>query len=82
MNIIAVKYATHTSDDGTKEFTAKEYNYFCNIPVDVGDIITVPVRKSFQEAVVTEVNIPEERVGSILPFLKTIEAKPFETEEE
>ena len=67
--IISVQYR----NDETHEFTGRGYNYYCGIPVDVGDIVIAPTSKGSSIARVYEIDVPESNVDErILPKLKTI----------
>lgn len=71
--IISVKYIKGEGESQT--ISEREYSYFCEVPVEIGEILDVPVRGTWSKAVVSKINIPEKDVESIILFLKTITVK-------
>lgn len=71
-NIISVKYE---SDYTPKVFEGKSYSYYSNTDVNVGDLVVAPTAYGDKIARVSEINIPEEKIKSIKPYLKTITLK-------
>ena len=69
MNIISVKYEDNYEP---KTFGGKAYSYYSNTNVNIGDLVRVPTAYGEKIAIVSEVNIPEQKVESIKPYLKTI----------
>lgn len=71
-NIISVKYEdTYTP----KTFGGKAYSYYTDIVVYVGDLVIAPTSYGEKIARVSEINIPEEKIESIKPYLKIIKQK-------
>lgn len=68
-NIISVKYEDKFIP---KTFVGKAYSYYSNTNVNVGDLVLVPTVYGEKIAIVSEINISEQRVESIKPYLKTI----------
>ena len=68
-NIINVKYEDKFSP---KCFSGKSYSYYTNTNVDVGDLVLAPTSSGDKIAIVSKINIPENSVVSIKPYLKTI----------
>lgn len=68
-NIISVKYEDKYIP---KTFSGKAYSYYTNIDVNIGDLVCVPTVYGEKIAIVSEVNIPEQKIESIKPYLKTI----------
>lgn len=68
-NIINVKYEDKFNP---KTFSGKSYSYYVNINVDVGDLVLAPTSSGDKIAIVSKINIPENSVLSIKPYLKTI----------
>ena len=58
-----------------KIFGGKSYSYYSSINTEVGDLVIAPTANGNKIARVSEVNIPEEKVISIKPYLKTITLK-------
>lgn len=71
-NIISVKYEDNFSP---KTFVGKAYSYYTNIKLKVGDLVIAPTAYGEKVARVSEINIPEEKIESIKPYLKTITFK-------
>jgi len=70
MNIIKVRYYSDT----TKEYSNREYSYFSEEPLSVGDIVTVPVRNTTGKAMVSVVDVPESEIIAFKDAVKTIPA--------
>lgn len=68
MDIIAVQY----KNKSTGEYSGREYTYFADVPVAVGDEIIVPARNSQSAAKVSRIGIPEDEIASFADKLKTI----------
>ena len=71
-NIISVKYE---SNNAPKVFEGKSYSYYSNVDVNVGDLVVAPTAYGDKIARVSEINIPEDKIQSIKPYLKTITLK-------
>lgn len=71
-NIISVKYEDIYIP---KTFSGKSYSYYSNIEVNIGDLVIAPVKTGNKIAIVSEINIPEEKIEKIKPYLKTITLK-------
>jgi len=71
-NIISVKYEDNYQP---KSFGGKAYNYYIAISVEVGDLVIAPTINGEIIARVSEINIPEYKIGMIKPYLKTITTK-------
>ena len=71
-NIISVKYEDRFKP---KSFGGKAYNYYTSIDVKVGDLVIAPTSNGEQVAMITELNVPEKKLGVLSVFLKTIEQK-------
>lgn len=67
MQIVKVQYRK----DG--EFTGREYSYFSEENLKVGDIISVPVKSGFNTAQVSAIDVPE---SEILPFKDAVKIIP------
>jgi hypothetical protein len=74
--IIKVKYE---SDYKPKVFEGKGYSYYTNIDVIIGDYVIAPTVFGDKVARVTEINISEDRIESIKPYIKTIKYKVNKT---
>lgn len=68
-NFISVKYEDNYMP---KTFSGKQYSYYSDIDVNVGDLVIVPTAYGTKIAIVSEINIPEQKIESIKPYLKII----------
>lgn len=59
----------------------RTYHYLCDIPeVRVGDRVIAPTARGDNDAVISEINVPEWRVDSrIMPILKAVTQRKEET---
>lgn len=71
-NIVAVKYED-AFVHGT--FGGKAYSYYTKKNVEVGDLVEAPTKNGTNIAIVSRVNIPEEEIENIRPYMKTITRK-------
>lgn len=71
-NIIAVKYE---DNQNPKTFNGKKYSYYTDIDLKVGDIVEAPTKYGKSYARVSEINIPEEKIQDIKPYMKSITRK-------
>ena len=71
-NIISVKYEDNYMP---KIFGGKSYSYYSSINTEVGDLVIAPTANGNKIARVSEINIPEDKIISIKPYLKTITLK-------
>lgn len=71
-NIIGVKYEDNYYP---KTFGGKEYTYYTDINVHIGDIVEAPTRYGTTVALVTSIDIPEEKIADFKDSIKTIEIK-------
>lgn len=67
--IVKVKY--YITDD---KLSTTDYSYYSEAPLNVGDIITVPVRGTACKAQVSQIDVPESEVSAFKDKLKTITA--------
>lgn len=72
MNIVNVKYEDQYNE---KIFSGKEYSYFAEIKLSVGDIVEVPTQYGLKTARVSKINIPEEKIINIKPYMRVITRK-------
>ena len=71
-NIIAVKYEDKFIP---RTFSGKSYSYFTIIKLNEGDIVKAPTQNGASIARVSRVNIPEDEIKDIKPYMKTITKK-------
>ena len=70
LNIVKVRYFSET----TKELSPREYTYFSEDALHVGDVVTVPVRDTTGKAQVSAINVPEAEISVFRDKVKTIPA--------
>lgn len=70
--IVSVKYEDKYNP---KTFAGKSYSYFSSIQLEVGDIVKAPTKFGDSIARVSEIDIPEEKVENIKPYMKIISIK-------
>lgn len=70
--IVSVKYEDKYNP---KTFSGKSYSYFSSTPLEVGDIVEAPTKFGNSIARVSEINIPEEKIEYIKPYMKVITRK-------
>jgi len=77
VSIVKVKYSM-TKNAGTDHeyaaFEGRAYTYFAAEPLDVGDIVEVPVQNHNMKAQVVEINVPESEIEAFRDKVKTIPA--------
>lgn len=67
--IINVQY----KNKKTGEYGGRRYSYFCDLSVEKGDLVKVPVRDTEETALVAETNVPEGEVDErILKVMKSV----------
>lgn len=71
-NIISVKYEDNYIP---KTFSGKEYCYYTTIPVELYDLVIAPTQNEDKIALVTEINISENQIKNIKPYLKSVTSK-------
>lgn len=71
-NIISVKYEDKFMP---KTFGGKAYSYYSAIELEVGDLVIAPTASGNKIARVSEINVPEEKIVTIKPYLKLITDK-------
>ncbi len=72
LNIVGVKYEDKLEK---KVFSGKEYSYYTEMNLEIGDIVEVPTRYGKSIAMVTRIDIPEQEIENIKDFMKIIERK-------
>lgn len=71
-NIVAVKYESQFIP---RTFGGKSYSYFTNKKLEIGDIVEAPTKYGTSIARVSRINISEEEIRDIKPYMKTITKK-------
>lgn len=70
MQIVKVKYII----EGTGTLSSREYSYYSETLLNVGDIVNVPVRDTICEAQVSAVDVPDTEISAFKDKVKTIPA--------
>lgn len=71
-NIITVKYE---DDFFPRTFNGRDYSYFTEQKLSIGDIVIAPTRYGNKIAKVTRVNVQEKEIENIRPFMRKITQK-------
>lgn len=71
-NIVSVKYE---DSEYPKTFSGKSYSYYTEIDLKKGDIVEAPTKYGTSIARVSEIDISEEKIKNIKPYMKTITRK-------
>ena len=70
MSIIAVQFKGRYSD----AYGSREYAYYADVPVSVGDIVKVPTKFGESEARVCRVDVPESEIPAYMELKHITEA--------
>lgn len=70
MDIVKVRYYSESSG----ETISRDYTYFSEVSLQVGDMVIVPVNNTEKKARVTAINVPEKEIASFRDKVKTIPA--------
>lgn len=71
-NIISVKYE---DDFCPRTFNGREYSYYTNEILNVGDLVETPTKYGTKIAKVIRINVSEDEIRNIKPYMKTITRK-------
>ena len=58
-----------------RTFNGKEYSYYTNISLNIGDLTEVPTKYGSKIAKVTRINVLENEIKDIKPYMKSITRK-------
>lgn len=72
LKIVSVQYQDKFEK---KKFTGREYSYYSNIDLEVGDIVEVPTRYGKSVAMVSRIGIDKKEIEKIKGYMKVIENK-------
>lgn len=70
--IVGVKYEDKFEK---KTFTGREYSYYTDLELEIGDIVEVPTRYGKSIAQVTRTNIDKKEIEKIKDYMKVIDTK-------
>ena len=71
-NIISIKYE---DDFCPRTFNGREYSYYTNKILYIGYLVEAPTKYGTKIAKVTRINVPENEIINIKPYMKTITRK-------
>lgn len=71
-NIIGVKYEDKYIP---RSFGGKAYSYFTDLDLKIGDLVEAPTQYGTSIARVSILDIPEDKIENIKPFMKNITKK-------
>jgi hypothetical protein len=66
--LVKVRYV----DESTGEVSGREYTYFSEEPLNIGDLVTAPIKDTIGKAKVTAVDVPESEIATFKDKVKTI----------
>ena len=72
INIVMVKYEDKFIP---RTFSGKQYSYYTQIKLNEGDIVIAPTKFGTSIARVSRINVPEEEIRNIKPYMKIITKK-------
>ena len=58
-----------------RTFNGREYSYYTNKILNIGDLVEAPTKYGTKIAKVTRINVPENEIINIKPYMKTITRK-------
>lgn len=68
-NVIKLRFIRHGEPSG------REYTYFTNIEVAVGDLVDIDGRSGLSQGIVTAIDVPTEEIAPFKDIAKTILGK-------
>lgn len=68
-NVIKLRFIRHGEPSG------REYTYFTNTEVAVGDLVDIDGRSGLSQGIVTAIDVPEEEIAPFKDIAKTILGK-------
>lgn len=71
--LVKVQYYSET----TNQLSPREYTYYSAERLNVGDVVTVPVRDTTGKAIVSAIDVPEAEIAAFKDRVKTIPAGSF-----
>lgn len=72
-NVIKLRFIRHGEPSG------REYTYFTNVDVTVGDLVDIDGRSGLSQGIVTAIDVPEEEIAPFKDIAKTILGKSEES---
>lgn len=68
-------YVKYEDEHWPRTFGGKEYSYYTDLQLEVSDLVEAPTKYGTSIAKVTRINIPEEEIKDIIPYIKNITKK-------
>ena len=68
-------YLKYEDSYNPRTFVGRAYSYYTSLKLTEGDIVEAPTRFGMSIARVSKINVPEEMVKNIIPFMKEITKK-------
>ena len=68
-------YVKYEDEHWPRTFGGKEYSYYTDLQLEVGDLVEAPTKYGTSIAKVTRINMPEEEIKDIIPYIKNITKK-------
>lgn len=68
-------YVKYEDEHWPRTFGGKEYSYYTDLQLEVGDLVEAPTKYGTSIAKITRINIPEEEIKDIIPYIKNITKK-------
>ncbi len=73
MNIVAVQFQSRTNPE---EFTGREYTYYSDVELAVGDVIFAPTKNGTGVVRVCRTDVRDSEIDErVMPYMRTIEEK-------
>ena len=68
-------YVKYEDEHWPRTFGGKEYSYYTDLQLEVGDLVEAPTKYGTSIAKVTRIKVPEEEIKDIIPYIKNITKK-------
>lgn len=68
-------YVKYEDEHWPRTFGGKEYSYYTDLKLEVGDLVEAPTKYGTSIAKVTRIKVPEEEIKDIIPYIKNITKK-------
>ena len=73
MSIVAVQFQNKSKPE---EFSGREYTYFSDVELEVGEVILAPTKNGMGIVRVCRTDMRESEIDAhVMPFVRTIESK-------
>ena len=68
-------YVKYEDEHWPRTFGGKDYSYYTDLKLEVGDLVEAPTKYGTSIAKVTRIKVPEEEIKDIIPYIKNITKK-------